>query len=117
LTDYELSIPSTENLAIDSAPTFAEIHRPYCLDEDEVRSRDPATRSALNRVARDARFRVRRSVSTATTSKGEHQDFKTDVAKEFGAVRTSLERTKVWMLTTGIATVLGVAALVGFKSH
>lgn len=55
-------------------------------------------------------------------------DFQTEVAKEFGAVRaelwksveslrTSIERTKVWMLGTGITTVLGVAAVVGFKLH
>lgn len=55
-------------------------------------------------------------------------EFKTEVAKEFGfmkaeirgsveSLRTSVERTKVWMLGTGISTVLGVAAIVGFKLH
>jgi hypothetical protein len=55
-------------------------------------------------------------------------DFKTEVAKEFGSIRveirgsveslrTSLERTKVWMWGTGITTVLGVAAVVGLKLH
>jgi hypothetical protein len=58
----------------------------------------------------------------------EFRDFKVEVAKEFGAVRaelkgsveslrTSIERTRVWMLGTGISTVLGVAALVGWKIH
>jgi hypothetical protein len=53
----------------------------------------------------------------------EFRDFKTEVAKEFGSVRvelqslrTSIERTKIWMLGTGISTVLGVAALV-LKLH
>ncbi len=52
----------------------------------------------------------------------------TEVAKEFGEFRAevkagfeslgaSLERTKVWMLSTGIVTVLTVAAVVGLKSH
>jgi uncharacterized protein YlxW (UPF0749 family) len=55
-------------------------------------------------------------------------DFRIEVAKEFGSVRaeirgsveslkTSIERTKVWMLGTGITTVLGVAAIVGLKLH
>ncbi|HWC00298.1 MAG TPA: hypothetical protein VG672_26505 [Bryobacteraceae bacterium] len=50
--------------------------------------------------------------------------FRAEVAKEFGSVRaeieslrTTVERTKVWMLCTGISTVLGVAAIVGFKLH
>ncbi len=47
----------------------------------------------------------------------ELQGFKTEVAKEFGSLRTSIERAKVWMLGTGITTVLGVAALVGLKLH
>jgi uncharacterized protein YydD (DUF2326 family) len=53
-------------------------------------------------------------------------EFMTEVAKDFGfmkaeirgsveSLRTSIERTKVWMLGTGISTVLGVAAIVGFK--
>jgi len=56
------------------------------------------------------------------------KDFKIDVAKEFGAMRaefktslgslqTSIERTKVWMITTGVSTVLAVAAIVGFRAH
>lgn len=51
-------------------------------------------------------------------------DFKTEVAKEFGAVRvelesvkTCMERMRVWMLGTGISTVLGIAILVGLKLH
>jgi uncharacterized coiled-coil protein SlyX len=55
-------------------------------------------------------------------------EFMTEVAKDFGfmkaeirgsveSLRTSIERTKVWMLGTGISTVLGVAAIVGFKLH
>jgi 2-epi-5-epi-valiolone synthase len=42
--------------------------------------------------------------------------FRAEVAKEFGAVRASIERTKVWMLGTGISTVLSVAAIV-WKLH
>lgn len=34
--------------------------------------------------------------------------FKTEVAAEFGRVRTAIERTKVWMLVTGLATILSV---------
>jgi predicted nucleic acid-binding Zn-ribbon protein len=34
--------------------------------------------------------------------------FKTEVAKEFGSVRTSIERVKLWMLVTGISTILSV---------
>jgi hypothetical protein len=55
--------------------------------------------------------------------RAEFGDFKTEVAKEFGSlraevesVRTSLERTKVWILGTGISTVLSVAAIV-WKVH
>jgi archaellum component FlaC len=50
--------------------------------------------------------------------------FKIDVAKEFGAVRgefgkvlTSIERTKVWMITTGVSTVLAVAGIISVKVH
>jgi chromosome segregation ATPase len=60
--------------------------------------------------------------------RAELRDFKTEVAQEFGCMRTemkssfeslatSIERTKVWMLTSGLATLLGVAAIVGLKSH
>jgi predicted RNase H-like nuclease (RuvC/YqgF family) len=60
--------------------------------------------------------------------RAELRDFKTEVAKEFGSLRaelrssmeslrTSIEHTKVWMLGTGISTVLGVAAIVGLKVH
>jgi hypothetical protein len=53
-------------------------------------------------------------VKTLTT---EFRDFKTEVAKEIGSLRTTIERTQVWKLGTGISTVLGVAAIVGFKVH
>jgi hypothetical protein len=33
------------------------------------------------------------------------------------SLRTSIERLKVWILGTGITTVLGVAAVVGPKLH
>ena len=61
--------------------------------------------------------------------RAELQGSKTEMAKEFSSVakeigsvrtemeslRTSIERNKVWMLCTGISTVLGIAAIVGFK--
>ncbi len=34
--------------------------------------------------------------------------FKAEVAKEFGSLRTSLERTKLWMVVTGVGTILSV---------
>jgi hypothetical protein len=40
---------------------------------------------------------------------------RTDLKGSFESLRTSIERTKVWMLTTGIATLLGVAALIGLS--
>jgi chromosome segregation ATPase len=54
--------------------------------------------------------------------RAELQGSKTEVAKELGSVRiemeslrTSIERNKVWMLCTGLSTVLSIAAIVGFK--
>jgi chromosome segregation ATPase len=61
--------------------------------------------------------------------KAELQGSKTEMTKEFGSVakeigsvriemeslRTSIERNKVWMLCTGLSTVLSIAAIVGFK--
>src|SRR6185437_6388119 len=34
--------------------------------------------------------------------------FQTDVAKEFGSVRVQLERNKLWMLVTGVATIVSM---------
>jgi predicted nucleic acid-binding Zn-ribbon protein len=34
--------------------------------------------------------------------------FKTKVAKEFGSIRTSIERAKLWILVTGVGTILSV---------
>jgi predicted RNase H-like nuclease (RuvC/YqgF family) len=34
--------------------------------------------------------------------------FKADVATEFGAVKTSIERAKLWMVVTGVGTILSV---------
>jgi hypothetical protein len=40
--------------------------------------------------------------------KGEFLSFKAEAAKEFGSVRTSIERTKLWMLVTGVGTIVSV---------
>ena len=32
--------------------------------------------------------------------------FKAEVAKEFGSIRTSIERAKLWMVVTGVGTIL-----------
>jgi len=40
--------------------------------------------------------------------KTEFLTFKAEVAKEFGSVRTSIERTKLWMVVTGVGTILSV---------
>jgi hypothetical protein len=42
------------------------------------------------------------------TLKTEFLTFKAEVAKEFGAIRTSIERTKLWMVVTGVGTILSV---------
>lgn len=34
--------------------------------------------------------------------------FKVDVAKEFGSIRASIERAKLWMVVTGVGTILSV---------
>jgi hypothetical protein len=34
--------------------------------------------------------------------------FKAEVAKEFGSIRTSIERAKLWMVVTGVGTILSV---------
>ena len=40
--------------------------------------------------------------------KTEFQTFKAEVAKEFGSIRTSIERAKLWMVVTGVGTILSV---------
>ena len=40
--------------------------------------------------------------------RSEFLSFKTEVAKEFGAVRVSIERAKLWMIVTGVGTILSV---------
>ena len=40
--------------------------------------------------------------------KTEFLTFKAEVAKEFGSIRTSIERAKMWMVVTGIGTILSV---------
>ena len=40
--------------------------------------------------------------------KTEFLSFKAEVAKEFGSIRTSIERTKLWMVVTGLGTILSV---------
>jgi len=42
------------------------------------------------------------------TLKTEFLTFKAEVAKEFGSIRTSIERAKLWMVVTGIGTILSV---------
>jgi hypothetical protein len=34
--------------------------------------------------------------------------FRAEVAKEFGSIRTSIERAKLWMVVTGVGTILSV---------
>ena len=38
----------------------------------------------------------------------EFWSFKADVAKEFGSLRTAIERAKLWMVITGVGTILSV---------
>ena len=40
--------------------------------------------------------------------KTEFLTFKAEVAKEFRSIRTSIERAKLWMVVTGIGTILSV---------
>ena len=40
--------------------------------------------------------------------KTEFLTFKAEVAKEFGSIRTSIERAKLWMVVTGVGTILSV---------
>jgi len=40
--------------------------------------------------------------------KTEFLSFKTEVAKEFGSVRTTIERAKLWMIVTGAGMILSV---------
>lgn len=81
--------------------------------------------SEIQADLQDFKINVAKEFASARAELG---DFKTEVAKEFGRVRTemkesfgslrtSIESTKVWVLTTGLATLLGVAAIVGLKSH
>ena len=42
------------------------------------------------------------------TFKTEFLTFKAEVAKEFGSIRTSIERAKLWMVVTGVGTILSV---------
>jgi predicted RNase H-like nuclease (RuvC/YqgF family) len=36
------------------------------------------------------------------------ESFRVEVAKEFGALRTEIERAKLWMVVTGLGTILSV---------
>lgn len=40
--------------------------------------------------------------------KGQFLSFKAEVAREFGSVRISIERAKLWMIATGNGTILSV---------
>lgn len=40
--------------------------------------------------------------------KTEFLGFKVEVAKEFGSIRTSIEKAKLWMVITGVGTILSV---------
>jgi hypothetical protein len=40
--------------------------------------------------------------------RSEFLTFKAEVAREFGAIRTSIERAKLWMVVTGVGTILSV---------
>jgi predicted RNase H-like nuclease (RuvC/YqgF family) len=40
--------------------------------------------------------------------RSEFLTFKAEVAKEFGSIRTSIERAKLWMVVTGVGTILSV---------
>jgi chromosome segregation ATPase len=79
----------------------------------KVESRLERVEDRLVRVETDV-IELKGQVNTLNI---ELKDFKTDVAKGFGALQTSIERSKVWMITTGIGTVLAVAGIVGFRMH
>ena len=50
-----------------------------------------------------------KSLWTAVDSlKTEFLSFKADVAREFGSLKTSIERAKLWMVVTGAGTILSV---------
>jgi hypothetical protein len=49
--------------------------------------------------------------------RAENGEFKSEVTKELGLLRTAIVQARLWMLGTGITTVLSVAAIVGLKSH
>ena len=81
----------------------------------------------ITRVESDV-FELKVEVKTLNTGLTE---FKTEVAKQFGAFRAEIAKefgafradmakelgaVRVWMLTTGIGTVLAIAAIVGFKA-
>jgi hypothetical protein len=40
--------------------------------------------------------------------RSEFLTFKAEVAREFGSIRTSIERAKLWMVVTGVGTILSV---------
>ena len=40
--------------------------------------------------------------------RSEFLTFKSEVAQEFGSIRTSIERAKLWMVVTGVGTILSV---------
>ena len=47
---------------------------------------------------------------TVDLLKTQFLSFKAEVAAEFGSVKTSIERTKLWMVVTGVGTILSVWA-------
>ena len=50
-----------------------------------------------------------KSLKTEVQSlKTEFLTFKAEVAKEFGLIRISIERAKLWMVVTGLGTILSV---------
>jgi predicted nucleic acid-binding Zn-ribbon protein len=46
--------------------------------------------------------------TTVDSMRSEFLAFKTEVAKEFGSVNTSIERARLWMVVTGAGTILSV---------
>jgi predicted RNase H-like nuclease (RuvC/YqgF family) len=40
--------------------------------------------------------------------RSEFLTFKAEVAREFGSIRTSIERAKLWTVVTGVGTILSV---------
>jgi septal ring factor EnvC (AmiA/AmiB activator) len=60
-----------------------------------------------------ATFKVQSAETTAikadlSTFKVQMAAFQTDMAKEFGSVRVQLETNKLWMLVTGVATIVSM---------